>query len=337
MYLMSGEITTQKMELPASYKDLPDKARQEVELLGAKKTYIDQASEDFKAASIDIHELADKYINGITVARTKRNYRLALDQWFDFCKRMDINPLLADGGHVDDFLQELKRDYAPATVRLKMAACSAFYTELDRLYHRRFNTHNPFKGAKLPKKGPGKTDIPDSSEIAGIIKSVEKLTKEKNTGYQASRRINSARRLLFSVSFMSAYGLRSDSLQSITFDDKAGKIRYRSKGKDYERSYIEKLTSYDGTRKAKALIERQRLAQEYRLANPDIEPLSGNTLYMALKKITSRSPHDFRHEFAVSLYKSTTDIVLTSRVLGHASIQVTENYLKSVGIEPAGI
>ena len=44
------------------------------------------------------------------------------------------------------------------------------------------------------------------------------------------------------------------------------------------------------------------------------------------------SVHDLRHFFAVKLYQEHGDIYQVELRLGHASIQVTETYLRSLGL-----
>ena len=43
------------------------------------------------------------------------------------------------------------------------------------------------------------------------------------------------------------------------------------------------------------------------------------------------SSHDFRHFYAVTEYRKDRDIKRVSKLLGHASIVVTEKYLESWG------
>jgi site-specific recombinase XerD len=43
------------------------------------------------------------------------------------------------------------------------------------------------------------------------------------------------------------------------------------------------------------------------------------------------SAHDFRHFFAVKEYREDHDIHRVKELLHHASISVTENYLRSLG------
>ncbi|MDR0441928.1 MAG: tyrosine-type recombinase/integrase [Treponema sp.] len=54
-------------------------------------------------------------------------------------------------------------------------------------------------------------------------------------------------------------------------------------------------------------------------------------LYKAGKINAAYSCHDLRHYYAITEYKVDRDIHRVSRLLGHASIQVTEHYLKGLG------
>src|SRR5208337_3996010 len=48
---------------------------------------------------------------------------------------------------------------------------------------------------------------------------------------------------------------------------------------------------------------------------------------------TRYSVHDLRHGFACRHYLAGRDIYATSKALGHASVAVTETYLRSLGME----
>ena len=56
-------------------------------------------------------------------------------------------------------------------------------------------------------------------------------------------------------------------------------------------------------------------------------------LYGAGKIKAAFSCHDFRHFYAVTEYTKNKDIFRLSKLLNHAGIQVTQNYLRSLGIE----
>jgi integrase len=45
------------------------------------------------------------------------------------------------------------------------------------------------------------------------------------------------------------------------------------------------------------------------------------------------SAHDLRHAFAVRVYTATRDVYETKKALGHASVTVTETYLRSLGVK----
>jgi site-specific recombinase XerD len=47
------------------------------------------------------------------------------------------------------------------------------------------------------------------------------------------------------------------------------------------------------------------------------------------------SPHDCRHTFAVNYMRAGGNIYALSKLLGHSGVQVTENYLRSFGVEDA--
>jgi integrase len=56
-----------------------------------------------------------------------------------------------------------------------------------------------------------------------------------------------------------------------------------------------------------------------------------NKLYISGKVKASYSCHDLRHFYAVTEYRRNKDIHALKNLLGHASIQVTESYLHSIG------
>ena len=45
------------------------------------------------------------------------------------------------------------------------------------------------------------------------------------------------------------------------------------------------------------------------------------------------SVHDLRHAFAVRLNQDTHDIHQVEQALGHATVAVTETYMRSLGLE----
>jgi integrase len=125
---------------------------------------------------------------------------------------------------------------------------------------------------------------------------------------------------------MAYRGLRCGALPTLSL---AGpKYKGFSKGKDIK-----------GTMPAEALAKIEAAAL------PPKEPFAGilpNTLekrmaraieklHQAGKVKAAYSAHDLRHFYAVTEYRRDKDIHRVSKLLGHASIQVTENYLRGLG------
>jgi integrase len=46
------------------------------------------------------------------------------------------------------------------------------------------------------------------------------------------------------------------------------------------------------------------------------------------------SCHDLRHAYAVRIYQTTHDVYQVKQALGHATVGVTETYLRSIGVTP---
>jgi site-specific recombinase XerD len=67
------------------------------------------------------------------------------------------------------------------------------------------------------------------------------------------------------------------------------------------------------------------------------DPLTEGTLFRVVKQLgqvarikgVRCSPHTFRHSYAVIFMRSGGDIFRLSRLLGHSSVKITENYLRS--------
>jgi len=55
-------------------------------------------------------------------------------------------------------------------------------------------------------------------------------------------------------------------------------------------------------------------------------------LRKAGKIAAAYSCHDFRHYFAINEYKKDRDIVRVSKLLNHANVSITQNYLRGLGV-----
>jgi site-specific recombinase XerD len=90
---------------------------------------------------------------------------------------------------------------------------------------------------------------------------------------------------------------------------------------------------------ARRAIERAQLSLRCPFAGLTASQIADRFRYLAkglqaAGKIRERySVHDLRHAFAVRRYQETHDVYAVEKALGHASVAVTERYLRSLGLE----
>jgi site-specific recombinase XerD len=234
---------------------------------------------------------------------TRTGYAEALSRLKEYADRTKINVLELTPAKADDFVYSL-RGRSAASIRRDVAACSSFFTFLERRHE---NIRNPFRGTKArpPKKTVKKIEIPTVDEVNTIIGYLPPLVS-------------------LAVSVMAFRGLRAGALPSMII--KGSRFTAYSKGKDISGELP------DQTINALSGIA---------LKNP-FGSFTDNALKKRIIYYTKQmhktgrinapySCHDFRHFFAVSEYRKHKDIHRLSKLLHHASIQVTETYLRSLG------
>ena len=232
-----------------------------------------------------------------------RNALIRLDKW---TARQKINPLELTPAQADDFIYSLRGDRAPASIRLDISAASSFFTWLER---RHAGIKNPFRGTKAR---PGKKAV--RSFAIPSKKEVETITAKLPA------------RLAAAAAVMAYRGLRAGALSTLAIN--GDRVTWHSKGKDYAGHIPNAVLS---AIKAASLPLRAPFAGiltntlEKRIARA-IEKL-----YKAGKLSACFSCHDLRHFYAITEYRKDKDIHRVSGLLGHASIQITENYLKGLG------
>ena len=236
---------------------------------------------------------------------TRQGYRAALSRLEAFADRIGTAPLELTPAQADDFIYSL-RGRSAASIRLDVAACSSFFTFLER---RHTSIRNPFRGTKArpQKRAVKKTEIPNAFEVDIILKSLPP--------YETAAATVMARR-----------GLRAGALPEMAI--KGRRFETRSKGKNLAGELPPDALE---AMKAAGLDSRQPFAGtlpntlEHRVAR------AIQKVYQTRKILNPYSCHDLRHFYAVEEYRKTHDIHRLSKLLGHASIQVTETYLIGLG------
>jgi hypothetical protein len=86
-------------------------------------------------------------------------------------------------------------------------------------------------------------------------------------------------------------------------------------------------------------IERAALSFRAPFSGLTAPRIADRFLYLVKKlhatgKLRARySVHDLRHAFAVELYQETRNVYAVEKALGHATVAVTETYLRSLGLK----
>jgi site-specific recombinase XerD len=237
---------------------------------------------------------------------TRMGYCAALARLDAWAARQNLNPLEITPTQADDFIYSLRGDRSAASIRLDVSAASSFFTWLER---RHAGIKNPFRGTKArpANKRVKAVVIPSEAEVETLV---QELPKD----------------LAAAVSIMAYRGLRVGILPTLSI---AGDRFYgSSKGKDI-------AGRLDGATlaivKAAGIPLRKPFAEtlpntlEKRIAR------AIGKLHVQGKVQAGYSAHDLRHFFAVTEYRKNKDIYRVSRLLCHASLQVTEIYLKGLG------
>jgi site-specific recombinase XerD len=239
---------------------------------------------------------------------TRKAYAAALARLEDFAARRGIAVLAMKAKNADDFAYSLAAEgRAPASVRLDLAAASSFYTFLERRSDGRVS--NPLRGSKARPAAHSRraAAYPSKKEVAEIMAALEPEDRA-------------------AASVMLFRGLRVGALPSLTI--RAGRFAARSKGKDISGELPEEALA---AIRSAGLNSRApfSLTTETKLA--DAIRRKTKKLTEAGKIAAPYSAHDFRHFYAVEEYRKDKDIYRVSKLLGHASILITERYLKGLG------
>ena len=132
-------------------------------------------------------------------------------------------------------------------------------------------------------------------------------------------------------------GIRVSELRYITVEAVAiGRADVALKGKIRTILFPGKLA-----RKLRKYAQKQKIVSGAIFCAEDRKPLSRFQIWRAMKSLYKEAgvkpskifPHNLRHLFATTFYRSTRDIVKLADVLGHSSINTTRIYLMTTGAE----
>ena len=280
----------------------------------AKAVVVETLKDDLKARAklekIDYQGERQTFLSRVHSAHTRRAYTMALDRLEAWCKRQDITPLGLTPALADDWIETEKGGGSPATTRLRVSGCSAFFTWLER---RHTEVRNPFRGTRSrpAMKATRVLAVPSEDEVNAILEEA----KAKDAATWSA------------ILIMARLGLRVGALPGMSIT--ADRYTTTSKGKEVRGEIGEELRhaviraglplrAPFGELSAPAIAERVREITE--------------KMHGEGKLKAAYSAHDLRHAFAVRLYREIHDVYAVRVALGHANVSVTEKYLRSLGL-----
>jgi len=236
---------------------------------------------------------------------TRKAYAAALNRLDAWVETRSLSVLEIKPKDADDYAYHLTAEgRAPASVRRDLAAASSFFTWLER---RHDSIRNPFRGTKArPQARPRKAvAVPDSDELAAILAELPPLARA-------------------AAVVMASRGLRVGALPGLSI--RGGRFTTRSKGKNLAGELPpEALAAVKGLgSKPFADLSAVQLADAFRYET--------GKLFKAGKLTARYSVHDLRHYYAQREYRAQPDLYRLKTLLGHASIGITEAYLRGLGV-----
>jgi site-specific recombinase XerD len=281
-----------------------------------------ELSQKADIAKIDYAKKRETFLNDTKSAHTRRAYEAALCRLETWAEKQGKPILTMNAEDGDDFIRALKAEgRADASNRRDIAAVSAFFSFLER-YHA--SIRNPIRGTRIRPKNTARRPIviPDTQDMETITAALPPYEKAV-------------------IAVLAGRGLRAGALPTLE-RKKDGKYTGQSKGTS--------LNGKEGIalpQEAIAAIENAGLSVKKPFAcNRDGEPMTANAIERRINHQIGKlykngkgqikaaySCHDFRHFFAITEYQKDRDIYRVSKLLNHAGIQITQTYLKSLGLE----
>ncbi len=276
------------------------------------KNYAEQERQEafnkkIKLSKVEYDGEKDLFLDTFKSQDTRDAYCRSINFAEEYATSLDKSILEFTPAEADDFIYSQKVR-SPASIRRDIAALSSFFTFLER---RHKGIENPFRGtrARPKKKGVRPEAYPSAEEVEYIVSHLPD------------------KKIALIVYIMAHRGLRVGAFTELSV--RKNNFRTVSKGKEYKGTFSPDIIES---------IRAAGLSVSSPFADIDTVSLKSKIKYEVEKMFrdgkikAAYSAHDFRHYYAASEYEKDHDIYRVSKLLNHASIAITETYLKSINV-----
>lgn len=253
---------------------------------------------------------------------TLKAYRIDLRQFSEFVENM-----WPDRNTLSSYIKYLNQNFAPRSVKRKLASVRAFYCNLvldDKL------EENPFDKLHIRIQSPRQLPRTIPNPI------VHNLLQSAYDSYTPNRR--DVLRDIVVLELLYSTGLRVSELCALTKETfllENSKLFLLVKGKGNKERVLQ-ITTPELVHLARIYcceFESEIQAHSSILVNRRGKPLSAQSVRRIILKYLKQiggthhiTPHMFRHTFATSLLEAGMDIRYIQSLLGHSSIATTQIY-----------
>jgi site-specific recombinase XerD len=258
--------------------------------------------------------------------RTRREYRMDLNQLADWAGRQGLSPHDLDHRMLRRYAGVVaERGAAKSTVARKLAAIRTFYRHL---VSRGELTASPADLVSSPKRDAYLPRVLKAGEAAGLLERIPTSTP-----------LEMRDRALFELAYSA--GLRAEELVNLDVTDvdpdgeevrvsgKGSKVRVVPAGEPAWRALARYLD------RGRPLLQRPERPDPALFLSRTGRRLSTSDVRRRLSVWTRRaalaagvSPHTLRHSFATHLLEGGADLRAIQELLGHSSISTTQTYTR---------